>query len=234
MSDYFVPAHLKLFGKGIYDLHITVDEKQIYDVILFSRLNNLHLAFACGNKGVNCRQLMTSQHIEGTAESVLHEANIMTQKMCAAGISVVRVKIEAMANAKETRAAMEEFMKTKEFADNTKYSFEFHYKVVISSDIDQQALERLCREQNVSYAVNVLSKKADGWPLISHRIRADYESALVFREHFRSLLMINGISCLTDGTHYEAIIYDSNYALDNGFVPEPKTLRKEEKNEQIF
>ena len=63
------PNHLKLFGQGIYDLHITVDEKQIYDVLLFARIHKVNLAFPVGKNGPFCRQLMTSQHIQGTAKT---------------------------------------------------------------------------------------------------------------------------------------------------------------------
>ena len=218
------PNHLKLFGQSIYDLHITVDEKQIYDVLLFSRIHKVNLAFPVGKNGPFCRQLMTSQHIEGTAETVFAESESMVKKLNNAGVTVLRVKIEAMANPPTMRRAMKEFMQTEEFLKNLKYSFEFHYKVVIDDEEQQKTLESLCNKYCVSFASNLLSKKQDKYPLISQRVRGNYEHALDQRETFQKMLVQNGITLLLDGTHFEAIIYDSNYSLDTGFVPDPIQL----------
>lgn len=214
-------SHLNFFGEGIYDLHITVDEKQLYDVLLFSVVNNVHLAFAVGKTGAHFQQLMTSQHVSGTALQVLKKAEDTVKKMAAVNINVLRVKIEAMANPVAMRQAMIEFMKTDEYKKNVKYAFEFHYKVAISSFEQQQVLEKLCNENSVSFAVNVLTKRDEKFPLISQRVRGLYDLALDQREKFQKLLTKNGITCLSDGTHYEAIIYDTNYDLDMGFVPDP-------------
>ncbi len=216
--------HLSIFGLGVYDLHITVDEKQLYDVMLFSHCENIHLAFAVGNKGKHCMQLMTSQHVNATATEVYAKAVETVKKMQQRGIVVKRVKIEALANADAMKLAIKEFMRTEEYLKNVKYAFEFHYKVAIDSFQQQEILEALCANHSVSYAVNALSKSNPKYPLISQRVRGDYERALVQREMFRKILNESGVTCLSDGTHYEAIIYDSNYGLDEGFVPDPVEL----------
>lgn len=211
--------HLQLF-EGLFDVHITVDETSLYDVQQFANQNNINLAFAVGKKGVHCRQLMTSQHIDGKAVEVLIKAKALALKMQEAGIKVLRVKLEALAGTEKTQSAMEKFRALEEFKQIC-YAYEFHYKVQIDTKEQQVVFERLCDENYVSYAINALSAKKKKYPLISQRIRGNYDKALEHRATFRKKLEQAGLTILLDGTHYEAIIYDSNYALDEGFVPDP-------------
>lgn len=216
--------HLEaLFDKlGVYDVHITVDETQLYTVQQFAHQHGIHLAFAVGKNGQHCRQLMTSQHITGTAIDVLAQANALAAKMHEeAGIRVLRVKLEAMAGNEHVQAAMREFQKTNEFANNKCYAYEFHYKVQIDTKEQQQAFEALCVENDVSFALNMLSSKAVKYPLVSQRVRGEYARALECRAAFRAKLQAAALTVLMDGTHNEAIVYDSNYSLDAGFVPDP-------------
>jgi len=206
--------------KGTFDVHITVDDRQIYLVNQFCQLNQIELAYAIGKTGRHKQQLMTSTYVMATTgKRVLEEAIELSQRMELAGIRIFRIKIETLA----INEAIAEFMKTEEYLNNPQYYYEFHFKVSIKSDSDQQKLEKVCNLHNVSYAINFLSKNRRD-PLISYRLRGDYKQALQYRENFISALEAQGLKILLDGTHYEFTIYDSNYGLDEGLVPQPVEL----------
>ncbi len=209
-------SHLKRFF-GAFDVHITVDETQIYLVNQFCELRKIALAYAIGLTGDHNQQLMTSTYkLTTNGQTVFDDATELANQMRHAGIRIKRIKIEALAENPEVLS----FIKTEEYSKNNHYYYEFHYKVKILSDEDQKKLETACRDHHVSYAINFLSRNRRD-PLISQRIRGDYQKALLRRTAFQEALKTVGLEPLQDGTHFEFVIYDDNPQLDEGMAEEP-------------
>jgi hypothetical protein len=209
-------AHLGRFF-GAFDVHITVDENEIYLVNQFCELRKISLAYAIGLTGSNKQQLMTSTYkLTTDGRTVFNDATQLANQMKSAGIGIKRIKIEAIAENPE----VVNFIKTAEYQNNNHYYYEFHYKVKILSDEDQKKLETACHEHHVAYAINFLSRNRRD-PLISQRIRGDYQKALVRRTVFQEALKSVGLESLQDGTHFEFVIYDDNPQLDQGMVEDP-------------
>lgn len=206
-------SHLKRF-LGAFDVHITVDENEIYRVNQFCELRKIALAYAIGLKGEHKQQLMTSTYkLTTDGQTVLADATQLANQMKESGIGIKRIKIEALAENPEVA----NFIQTLEYKTNNHYYYEFHYKVKILSDEDQNKLEKLCQEHHVSYAINFLSRNRRD-PLISQRIRGDYQKALLRRTAFQNALKSVDLEPLQDGTHFEFVIYDDNPQLDQGMV----------------
>ena len=160
---------------------------------------------------------MTSIYItKSNGRDVLLHAQDIATKMEKEGIKVLRIKLETLAKSK----GVTEIMQTKEYKNNLHYYFEFHFKVDIKNEADQQKLDQVCKKYQASYAINFLSKNRKA-PLISYRVRGDYDTALDCRNKLHQAFIDYGLTPLVDGTHYEFTIYDTNYSLDKGMVPDP-------------
>lgn len=208
--------NLKEF-RGTFDVHVTVDEKQVYIVNQYCNLNKIGLAYAIGKTGRHNQQLMTSTLVQNTTgATALLDAVTLAKNLEKQGITVLRIKLEAMAE----NPAVENFKKTNEYKKNRCYYYEFHFKVSIRSEEDQKLLEKLCDKHKVSYAINFLSKNRFD-PLISFRTRGDYKKSLKLRQAFIDDLVKHQLTPLSDGTHYEFTIFDNNYGLDEGLVLDP-------------
>jgi hypothetical protein len=203
---------------GSFDLHITVSPSEIYKFNSYCVFNNIDIAYAVGTTGVYKQQLMTATYLQKTnGKEVVEKAIKLAKDMESHGIEIIRIKIESLAK----NPGIEEFMQTPEYKNNKKYYFEFHYKVEINNPKEQALLDDLCNKFNASYATNFLSRNRKD-PLISHRLRGKYENALLKREELRDAITKAGLKVLLDGTHYEFTIFDTNIALDDGFVPVPE------------
>ncbi len=204
--------------KGIFAIHITVDDKDIYKINSFCNFNNIELAYAIGSTGCHKQQLMTSIYKDKTnGKDAVVYAHKLAGDMQDFGITVLRIKVETLAKS----AGVSEFMKTDEYKKNKHYYFEFHFKVTVKNQDQQDKLDEICKKYNASYAVNFLSKNRKD-PLISYRVRGEYDKAVKLRDDLHKAFLDAGVIPLLDGTHYEFTLYDTNYELDRGMVPEPK------------
>ena len=68
------------------------------------------------------------------------------------------------------------------------------------------------------FIINFLSKNHRD-PLISYRLRGQYNKAAEMKEKFVNALKLQGLNPLLEGTHQEFVVYDSNYSLDQGLIP---------------
>jgi hypothetical protein len=136
------------------------------------------------------------------------------------GIKIYRVKVETSSKNPE----LENFKKTLFYKNNLQYYYEFHFKVDIRSDEDQEIVDKICNQyQGSSYAINFLSKNRYA-PLITYRARGDYSEANKMRDTLVAHFQKDGIKVLDTGVHYEFTIFDSNYKTDQGMVPDPIEL----------
>lgn len=201
---------------GMFDVHVTVDETEIYKLNSFVNYHNIELAFAIGSSGTHKQQLMTSMYSKGNGKEAVLYAIKIKEQMQDFGIKVLRVKIESLAN----NPGVAEFANSAICKGNNHYYYEFHFKVKIDTPKDQEKLDVICKKCHASYAINFLSKNRKD-PLISFRCKGDYEKALIKREELINDLQNMGLKTLMDGTHYEFTIYDDNYGLDEGLVEDP-------------
>src|ERR1041385_1614147 len=88
--------------KGLFEIHVTIDHTTptgLFDLVTFTKgRTDLKRIFAVGGKGKWPNQYMISKWTNGTQEKALDHALKLTEEMRAAGMKVLRTKVEAMAH----------------------------------------------------------------------------------------------------------------------------------------
>ena len=206
---------------GTFDVHITVDENDIYKFNQYCIFKGIAIAYAVGPHGNHKQQLMTSGYVQNkSSKEAIADAHKLAQELQKADIKVLRIKIEAMSEAK----GVAEFIKTSEYAKHIEYYFEFHWKITLKTLEHQKKLEQLCVQNNASYALNFLSQNRKD-PLIAFRVKAKtIAEAHKARDRVMEQCIALDLAILDKGRHNEFIIYDTNYSLDKNFVPDPLNL----------
>ena len=214
----------RIVDKGVFEIHITVDEKDIFPFQLFCNENRYESDFAVGPwiepqnviPGSSNTQLMLTHMYSGTFKEALKKSDSIAINLKKYGINVKRQKIEIPANSK----LVHEFINELFHHIHIGY-FEFHFKVQLTSQEQFKKLLELSRKHESSFSYNAFGKTKEK-VLMTMRVKSSsFESAQEYRKKFIEILEEEGflVNRSGSGTHYEYVVLDTNFNLDSGFVP---------------
>ncbi|AHC54965.1 putative ankyrin repeat-containing protein [Tunisvirus fontaine2] len=210
--------------KGLFEIHVTVKNTDIPKLKIFCERNDLKAIFACSGKGNddNNSQAMISKWKKGVSCDVVSTANELSEKMTEFGLSVLRVKVEAM-------QSNEGVPNTKEESEKCIRGcyFEFHLKYPLkSTDDGMEELSDAAKvvssrisspcDFGVGVSMNIFSAK--NHPLLTLRVTDSWkEEALRIKDELLDGLKEFGYKS-NNGIQQEWAFYDTNKSLDDGWL----------------
>jgi hypothetical protein len=209
---------------GDFETHITVslsasDEwERFRDWCSARRLKCVHIAL---DRGVHASQPMLTSYGTGPLEEALHEAKSICHALEAAEFSVVRVKTEVPPWNPDVPIADN----AANFS-NDRY-FEHHIKVLLSVDADLVALGNLVQPHGAQLSRNARRVRDDGLQerfATQHCYHVGRDTA---QQRFESLVQVlcNAEYDVIE-TEQEYVVFDSNVALDAGWLTAQMLGRK--------
>ncbi|MCP3100349.1 hypothetical protein LZ198_15885 [Myxococcus sp. K15C18031901] len=202
---------------GAYEAHVTVSARSEEELQRFRA--------CCDTAGVKCLfielgrgaepfQPMTSSYHHGTRRQALVEVRELARGLAAQGFDVTRMKLEALGKNRD----MPEDDATAR-AQPTNY-FEFHVKVVIpASGTDLETLRARCERHGAHLSRNARKLRADGSGERFVTLRVHGLGKANADARFQSLVedLASQGHTLTQRLR-EFTVYDSNHALDRGWL----------------
>ena len=114
----------KLLIEGLFEIHITVNPEQIYELRIYCLEKNIKPILACSETGKNKNHLMISKWKNGNEEEAIQRAKEMAEEMKNEyKLKIERVKVEAIIHNKGIPQNINE---------NENNYFEFHLKYSIN------------------------------------------------------------------------------------------------------
>lgn len=206
---------------GVFEIHITVDPVGNFVRLLnyVRQRKGMKIVFAASHAANN--QYMLSHFTRKEDDALAVEcANRMAAELGAAGVRVLRVKVEGH-NAKGTPfttadyVAFEKYLNVKYEGKAGKPYFEFHAKV--ADNVDSEELERCVKQFEgvaVSYNLCGTTKK----PLLTIRVYGTgFMNAQQYKDTVMNCMKAQGYK-FEDNIQQEFSVYDSNPGLDKGWL----------------
>lgn len=207
--------------KGLFEIHVTVDNSNLVELLFYCKRNDYKAIFACSGKGNDNTQsqAMISKWCSGTSDVAVNKANSIANDLSESGFSVLRTKVEAM-------QCNEGVPVKKEDAGKCILGtyFEFHLKYTGVSGNKKLEEDALSVSRNISsesefkfgVSTNILSQKVgslftirvyDSWKEEAHRVK----------DQFLDGLKVLGYHS-NDGIQQEWAFFDTNETLDDGWL----------------
>lgn len=163
-------------------------------------------------EGATPVQPMTATHHRGPFETALAEARSVAARLAEAGFEVVRVKVEALGRSPEAPET------DAEAALRPDLYFELHGVVALAPGDDGRALASLVARYGARLSTNALKGGARRY--LTQRVYGAGRATAEAR--FEALLAAaRGAGYPLSRVRRELTVYDSNLALDAGWVPMP-------------
>lgn len=210
--------------KGLFEIHVTVDNLDIVNLLFYCNQKNYKAIFACSGRGNDNTQsqAMISKWCSGTSDVAIQKANSIAKDLSESGFSVVRTKVEA-------RQCNNGVPATKEDAKKCILGtyFEFHLKYPPKDDHfgNEKLLEdalsvsgKIISECKFKFGVstNILSQKVGS--LFTIRVFDSWtEEAQSVKDQFLDGLKELGYRS-NDGIQQEWAFFDTNESLDDGWL----------------
>jgi hypothetical protein len=163
--------------------------------------------------GVSPSQPMLTRHARGTLQTELAALEALAAACAAAGFVVTRTKIEVESDHAAAPATAEE-------ATDPATYFEHHLKLLLPREADLSPLLAIAQAHHAHLSRNALRTRADGRQerfVTQRRHHATRDQASAALAELRRALA--GYSVLE--VEQEFVIYDSNLALDAGWIGLP-------------
>jgi hypothetical protein len=210
-------------GRGTFEAHVTVEAADLAERQRFQA--------ACEEMGVKCvlielprgatrSQPMTSTYHKGELAAVVEEVAGLARRLREAGFRVARLKLEAVATNEGVPATDEE---ARRFPPGN--YFEFHVKLTLPAAADLEALRERCARHGAHLSANALKRDEAGRAerFVTLRVygagRGRAEGR--FDELYRELA---ALGCPMSNKLREYTVYDSNAAVDAGWIDPPAGL----------
>jgi hypothetical protein len=209
--------HLRGGGAGVYEAHVTV-----------AACNVQAFREACAELGVKCIAIelpqgavpvhpMTASFHRGALIDVQREVNAVARELVRRGFDVTRTKIEAHGRASGAPETDDEAR----LALAAGY-FEYHVKLALPADADLRALAERLRASGAVLSRNA-HKGADRDGLVERfvTLRAHGVGRTTAEGRFSALCEeIDRLGLVVRNRIREYTVFDSNVALDAGWIPD--------------
>lgn len=208
--------------EGLFEIHISVDNKNLVDFIFFCKRQNYKVICAASGKGMDNTnfQCMLSKFTSGDSVKAIQRALDIQKQIEEEGIRVIRTKVEAMLSNKGVP-------QTKEDEKHFPCSYaEFHVKFALRNNENLSDLENTAKKVastitsecdfSVACSINILGKS--GLPLLTIRILDSWkEEAIRIKDGIMDGLKEFGYKS-NDGIQQEWAFYDTNVEMDDGWI----------------
>jgi hypothetical protein len=207
-------------GSGTFEAHVTVEASDLVDRERFRAV--------CEELGVKCvlielpagarrSQPMTSTYHRGDLAVVVEEVAELAGALRQRGFAATRVKLEAVITNTGVPASDDE---ARAFPAGN--YFEFHVKAALPADADLEPLRAICQRHTAHLSSNALKRDEDGRSerFVTQRVYGvGRQSAEAVFERLIQDLQAGGYTLSNRLREYT--IYDSNIAVDAGWIDAP-------------
>lgn len=206
---------------GEFETHITVNLNNNIDGI--ERLHgwcidrNLKFLHILLDRGVSRSQPMLTRHGRGNFADELKIANSLSQELTAEKFPVVRIKIEAAPGNQDVPQSDVEAL-----AHPIDRYFEHHVKLLLEFSTDILPLQEIARQHSAHLSRNAVQIRLDGCQERFVTQRCMGVGRIEAKKQLQ--LLLDAIESCGYGSidlEQEFVIYDSNLALDLGWIHDP-------------
>jgi hypothetical protein len=206
---------------GEFETHVTVSLKNNIDEIeqlhrwcIDRNLKFLHILL---DRGISRSQPMLTRRGRGNFADELKIANNLSQDLNAENFPVVRIKIEAAPGNQGVPQSDVEAL-----AHPIDRYFEHHVKLLLESSTDILPLQELAREHSAHLSRNALQIRLDGYQERFVTQRCMNVGRIEAKKQLQLLLdAIESCGYRSIDLEAEFVVYDSNIALDLGWIQDP-------------
>jgi hypothetical protein len=209
-----------LASRGTFEAHVTIEAANLAERARFQAV--------CQELGVKCvlielphgqtrSQPMTSTYHRGDLAAVVEEVAGLSRNLRQRGFTVTRLKLEAVASNTGVPVSDEE---ARGFPPGN--YFEFHVKATLPEGADLAPLRALCHEHGAHLSSNALKREDDGRSQRFVTMRVYGVGRETATERFEGLVQqLRQRGYALSNTLREYTIYDSNIAVDAGWIDAP-------------
>lgn len=206
---------------GAFEAHLTVSARSEEDLLRFRAFCEaaaVKCIFIELGRGAELFQPMTASYHHGTLRQAREEVQAMARSLAAQGFNVTRLKLEALG---KNRDIPEDDATAK--AQPANY-FEFHVKArVPSGEVGVEALRARCGKHGAHLSRNARKVREDGASERFVTLRVYGLGRKNADARFTALLEdLSGTGLTLTQRPREWTVYDSNHALDRGWLEEAK------------
>lgn len=206
--------------KTAYEAHVTVAAPDAETVAHFAAVcRQAHIKHILIElpEGATPVQPMTATHHPGPLDSAVSAAYATAARLSDSGFDVVRVKVEALGSSPEAPETDAEALQQPD-----RY-FELHALVALEPSDDVKALDTLVAANGGRLSTNVHKRDRDGRVLRYVTLRVYRVGRVTANRRFASFLdAVRGAGYPLSRVRREFAVYDSNLALDAGWIPMPE------------
>ena len=202
--------------RGDFETHFTITLDESGNLAALSDWGQHHelkcLAIVL-DRGTAPSQPMLTRHSRGTLTQEKANAAEISRQLTEAGFTVSRIKIEAApTNADVPRSDAEAGVQTDRY-------FEHHLKILLESDTDLMPLKQIAEQHAAHLSRNALKFREDGKQERFVTQRCFSAGSVTAHQQFELLLhALTTASYTLLKTEAEFVVYDSNLALDDGWI----------------
>lgn len=202
---------------GAFETHFTVKTAAWERAFEWAAAHGMKVTHIVLAHGEHASQPMLTRHSTGSLEGTLRESRCISEQMAAKGLAVCRMKIEVGAG---NAAAPADPHEAEGRPDD--WYFEQHIKLLLPPSQDHSLIMQLAERHGARLSRNALRTREDGFEerfltqRLHHGGRAQAESAL---SSLLDALLQHSIVVLE--TESEYVVFDSNLALDSGWLDHP-------------
>jgi hypothetical protein len=195
--------------QGLFEIHVSVDPKDMLKFRLWSLDNDLKAIGILGD----VPELTFSKYTNGTKDKALAKALSLARNLTASGIHVTRVRIEAIFSKVDVEI-------NNDAENNADGYFEFHVKYHIVNSTDYLSLDKIAKEFTTKHSeagiysfVGFNSFKKNVEPIITLRVPSVFkiEGAIHFKDQLMTTLKTNGFRT-NEEIHREYVFLDQEYS----------------------
>ncbi|BAU80248.1 conserved putative ankyrin repeat-containing protein [Tokyovirus A1] len=210
--------------KGLFEIHVTVDNLDVVDLLFYCKQKNYKAIFACSGRGSDNTQsqAMMSKWCSGTSDVAIQKANSIAKDLSESGFSVLRVKVEAMQCNEGVPATKED---AKKCILGTYFEFHLKYPPRECRLENEKLFEDACLvsakiksecEFKFGVSTNILSQKVGS--LFTIRVFDSWkEEAQSIKDQFLDGLKELGYRS-NDGIQQEWAFFDTDKTIDDGWL----------------
>jgi hypothetical protein len=215
---------------GTFEAHITILSADLATRTKFRELCH-ELAVKCIlielPEGMTRGQPMTASYYHGNLQDVLAQVYGLAQTFANAGFKVTRIKVEAMTNNQDIPESDEEAQ-----ALPASNYFEFHVKVTLPADSDLVKLQAQCQKRGGHLSANAFKYQRGGQQQRFVTMRLYGVGRQSAEARFNELLQwLEGEELKLSHKLREYTVYDTNVALDAGWIDTQGLGRMSDEND---
>jgi hypothetical protein len=203
---------------GEFETHLTIEPRSARDVhslrawAVEHRLKYVHIILA---RGQTASQPMLTRHGRGTLSTELEIASALSHQLSLAGFIVSRIKLEVPPHNPD----VPQHDADDAAAQPPDRYFEHHVKLLLNDDANTHAICNLAQRHGAHLSRNAFRVRADASQERFITQRCHQVGRPTARRNLEALLAdLSKLNCPVIEVEQEFVVYDSNLAVDAGWI----------------